>query len=69
MRKIYTDWMKVPLFMTREEAGLLLRVTPETVRRLCASGQLAAIQVGKQWRIDRESVRAMLDARAQTARA
>ena len=40
-RNIYTDWGRVPLLLTLEEAGLLLRVTPECVRVLCVKGKTA----------------------------
>ncbi|WP_369694610.1 helix-turn-helix domain-containing protein [Megamonas hypermegale] len=45
---------------TLEEAGLLLRVTPECVRVLCVKGKLPAIQVGKQWRVDKKGLMQMI---------
>ena len=59
-RKIYTDWGRVPLLLTLEEAGLLLRVTPECVRVLCVKGKLPAMQVGKQWRVYKKGLMQMI---------
>lgn len=59
-RNIYTDWGRVPLLLTLEEAGLLLRVTPECVRVLCVKGKLPAMQVGKQWRVDKKGLMQMI---------
>ena len=40
-----------PELLTPAEVGELLRVTPQTVRRLCAAGDLPAVRIGGQWRI------------------
>ena len=42
-----------PALITVREIAEQLRVSPRTVYRLCRSGQLPAIKVGKEWRIDR----------------
>lgn len=41
--------------ITVEEAARALRVHPRTIRRICERGELRAIRVGRQWRIDRAS--------------
>ena len=41
--------------LTVNEAAELLRVSNMTVRRMCARGELVAVKVGSQWRINRES--------------
>lgn len=38
-------------YMTVDEVAAQLRVTPKTVRRWCASGQLKASRAGRPWRI------------------
>ena len=37
-----------------KEAGALLGLSEESVRRYCVTGDIPAIQIGKQWRIDKE---------------
>lgn len=53
-KKNYLSWNEVPALMTIEEAGLLLGLSIESVRRYCVLGDIPAIQIGKQWRIDKE---------------
>ena len=46
-----------PLYLTVEEAAVILRVHPETVRRMCKRNELkGARKVGDTWRIPRTSV-------------
>ena len=53
-KKNYLSWNEVPALMTIEEAGLLLGLSIESVRRYCVLGDIPAVQIGKQWRIDKE---------------
>lgn len=48
--------------LTVGEVAEWLRVTPQTVRRLIAEGQLPAKMVGREWRLQRCKVQAFLDA-------
>lgn len=45
-----------PPMVSPKQLGELTGMHPETVRRLCQSGQLPARKIGKQWFIDREEV-------------
>lgn len=38
-------------YYTVDEAARILRVTAETVRRLCKSGQMPARKIGRRWLI------------------
>ncbi|MFQ5922338.1 MAG: helix-turn-helix domain-containing protein [Anaerolineales bacterium] len=49
-----------PALITVREIAEQLRVSPRTVYRLCRSGQLPAIKVGKEWRIDRADLEQFL---------
>jgi excisionase family DNA binding protein len=49
-----------PELLTVPETARLLRVTPETVRRLARRGELPAIRVGTQLRFDRDVLTAPL---------
>jgi excisionase family DNA binding protein len=37
--------------LTLEEAAALLRVSPNTVYKMCREGKIPAAKVGRQWRI------------------
>lgn len=39
------------MIYTPQEAAKKLRVSEQTIRRLCRSGELRSRKVGKQWRI------------------
>ena len=56
----YTDWSRVPLMLTISQAAVLIQITPEHLRTLCRKGIVPAMQLGQEWRIDREVVREML---------
>lgn len=46
--------------LTVKEVAELLRVSDESVYRLCRRGQLKATRIGSLWRIPRESVDRLL---------
>ncbi len=49
-----------PTLMTVEEAAQYLRLHPSTVYRLVRLRKLPAVKVGKQWRLDRETLEGWL---------
>ncbi len=51
--------MKVELLTTREVARLL-RLSPETIRRLVINGGLQGIRIGRSYRIPKSAVDRML---------
>ena len=55
-RLIVTDWDDVPVIIDLPYLARLLGVTYDTAKRLCATGQIEAFKVGKQWRIARDAV-------------
>ena len=55
-KKGYLSWNEVPTLMTLEETGLLLGLSVESVRRYCLIGDIPAIQIGKQWRVDKQKL-------------
>ena len=55
-KKTYLNWSEVPALMTLEEAGLLLGLSIESVRRYCVIGDIPAMQIGKQWRVDKQKL-------------
>jgi excisionase family DNA binding protein len=40
--------------MDLEQASTLLGLSVDSVRRYCVIGDIPAIQIGKQWRVDKE---------------
>lgn len=52
----YSSWNDVPALIDLEEASTLLGLSVESVRRYCVTGDIPAIQIGKQWRIDKQKL-------------
>jgi excisionase family DNA binding protein len=55
-RNNYSTWNDVPALIDLEQASTLLGLSIESVRRYCVIGDIPAIQIGKQWRIDKQSL-------------
>ena len=51
--RMYLSWSEVPALIDLEQASMLLGLSVESVRRYCLTGDIPAIQIGKQWRIDK----------------
>lgn len=52
---------ELPVICDCAEAGLLLRVYPETVAKLAREGVLPGVKVGQSWRFRRDDLVAYLD--------
>jgi excisionase family DNA binding protein len=46
--------------LTLKETARLLQVSPRTVWRWCRTGQVAAVKIGREWRIRERDVRALV---------
>ncbi len=55
-KKKYLTWNEVPALIDLEQAATLLGLSIESVRRYCVIGDIPAVQIGKQWRIDKEKL-------------
>ena len=55
--KEYYSWDELPLLLDIEMACIVLRISEDSVRQMCRNGDLPAIRIGKQWRIDKEKLR------------
>ncbi len=44
------------IYLTVDEYATLLRITPQTVRRLIRGGSLAVVKVGGQYRIAKSTI-------------
>lgn len=52
---------ELPVICNCAEAGLLLRVYPETVSKMARAGLLPGVKVGQSWRFRRDDLAAYLD--------
>jgi excisionase family DNA binding protein len=48
--------------MTVDEVAESLRTSPSTVRRLIRHGELGALRIGSQWRVDADDLEAFVAA-------
>lgn len=55
-RNRFSSWNDVPALIDLEQASALLGLSIESVRRYCVTGDIPAIQIGKQWRIDKQKL-------------
>jgi excisionase family DNA binding protein len=55
-RNQYLSWSDVPALINLEEASVLLGLNSESVRKYCITGEIPAVQIGKQWRIDKHKL-------------
>jgi excisionase family DNA binding protein len=55
-RNRFLTWNDVPALIDLEQASVLLGLSIESVRRYCVIGDIPAIQIGKQWRIDKQKL-------------
>ena len=49
--------------LTPEEVAASLRVSAETIRRWCRTGEIPAIRIGRLWRIKQTTLDALLEGR------
>ena len=61
-RRIIHDVEELPVVCDAAEAGLLLRLTPETVARMARQGTLPGRKQGQVWFFRRDDLTAYLDA-------
>ncbi len=55
-------WDDYPVLLTIDEAMKLLRIDrKQTVTDLCRKSQIPALKAGRDWRIDRDGLRAMFE--------
>ena len=52
---------ELPVICDCAEAGLLLRVYPETVSKMARDGVLPGVKIGQSWRFRRDDLVAYLD--------
>ncbi len=45
-------------FLTAEEVAAMLRIAPQTIRRLIRQGDIPAARIGAKWRIRRSDLEA-----------
>ena len=55
-----TNWDKVPVLIDIPYAMVLLGMSRPTVTNLCKNGDLPAVKIGEQWRIDRDKLKSYI---------
>jgi len=53
----YTDWNRLPIILTTQEACALLRVSDKTACALINEGKVQGNRVGREYRFVRDSLR------------
>ncbi|OUN46763.1 hypothetical protein B5G20_07375 [Collinsella sp. An7] len=48
--------LHLPLLLDSDQTAELLNVSPRTITRLCKKGKIRAVQVGGQWRVNRDEL-------------
>lgn len=48
-------------FLTAEEVAALLRIAPQTARRLIRQGETPAARIGAKWRVRKSDLEAIFD--------
>lgn len=56
MTKQFTSWEQLPVILDIPQVACLLCLHPNTVTRLCRTGQLTGRKIGREWRVNKESV-------------
>jgi excisionase family DNA binding protein len=51
---------------TAAEVAEVLRLNPQVVQRKLQAGEIPGYRIGREWRVDREQLRAWLEARSNT---
>jgi excisionase family DNA binding protein len=55
-------------WITIEKAGEALQMKDEAVRRLILAGDIYGVKVGKEWRIDIETIETLLESKRAAAK-
>ena len=63
----HTDWDRLPVVLTAQEACAILRVSNKTAYNLIEEGKVKGNRVGKQYRFDRDSLRDYICGKGQGA--
>lgn len=48
--------LHLPLLLDSDQTAELLNVSSRTITRLCKEGKIHAVQVGGQWRVNRDEL-------------
>ena len=60
-----TSWDTVPQVLDVAQLMTLLRISKPTALRYLAEGRIPAVRMGKEWRIDKDAVKAFLQGKEQ----
>ena len=57
---VITSWDRVPQVIGVQELMVLLRISKPTALKYLREGLIPAVKAGKEWRIDKDAVKAFL---------
>lgn len=60
-KKFYRSWEELPIMLTIGQCALLFNKNYDTIRSWIAKGILPATQFGKEYRIAKEDIKAMVE--------
>lgn len=56
------NWQELPLVLTPHEVGLILNLSDDKVRQLCANGHIHSFRVSpRKWGISRDALKQQID--------
>lgn len=58
------DWSSLPPVLTAAEAGLILRLSKNSIYEAIRCGQVPAVQIGRRLLVPRDALRRLLDSAA-----
>lgn len=63
MRRNVTNWDEVPIVMDIVMAARIVGQTPESIKHKCQQGLFPAYKEGKEWRIEKDLLKAYMRSR------
>ncbi|WOC33432.1 MULTISPECIES: helix-turn-helix domain-containing protein [Caproicibacterium] len=61
MRKVETDWHRVPVIFDLSYAAALLGISLDCIHKLAQQGRFPAFKVGKLWRVRKDDLTAYIE--------
>ena len=56
MKYTNSEWDDVPSLLTSEELVNILRIGPQTIRKMLKAGKIPAVKVGQEWRVNKKDL-------------
>ena len=63
----YKNWDELPLIMTIGQVAILLGKSYETIRLWAKAGNIPAVKIGDEWRVEKNALRRFFDSKEGAA--